>query len=312
MFTELAPMEGVITAAYRRLFKKYYGGIDRYYTPFIAANQTHTFKEREKREFLPCSGDLVPQILTNSVDDFLWAARELKKYGYNEVNLNTGCPSGTVVAKGKGAGMLKDPEALDEFFKKIFLAKENGDMPEISVKTRVGMYSYDESEELAAVFSRYPFTRIIVPPRIREDYYEGKPDRASFMRFYEGCDGTDLVYNGDLYTVADVDSIKEHFPKIAGVMLGRGVLMDPSLPSRIAGSSTEPDNGVLADFLSELWEEYASYLSGERDVLFKMKDLWSFLGKAYPDNGRERGNIKKAKTRAEYEAAVKAITDITR
>ena len=116
MLIELAPMEGVITASYRKLFKKYYGGIDRYYTPFIAANQTHTFKEREKREFLPYADDLVPQILTNSIEDFLWAARELKKIGYKEVNLNTGCPSGTVVAKGKGAGMLKDPDSLDDFF----------------------------------------------------------------------------------------------------------------------------------------------------------------------------------------------------
>ena len=133
MIIELAPMEGIITASYRRLFKKYYGGIDRYYTPFIAANQTHTFKEREKREFLPFSEDLVPQILTNSVDDFLWAARELGKVGYKEVNLNTGCPSGTVVAKGKGAGMLKDPELLDEFFQKIFSAAESEALPAISV-----------------------------------------------------------------------------------------------------------------------------------------------------------------------------------
>ena len=304
MMIELAPMEGIITASYRRLFKKYYGGIDRYYTPFIAANQTHTFKEREKREFLPFSEDLVPQILTNSVDDFLWAARELGKVGYKEVNLNTGCPSGTVVAKGKGAGMLKDPELLDEFFQKIFSAAESEALPAISVKTRVGMFSYDEADELAQVFSRYPFSRIIVHPRVREDYYDGKPNPDAFRCFYEICNGTDLVYNGDLNSVSDVAEIKSLFPKISGVMLGRGVLMDPSLPLKIAGSGTVPDGDRLHDFLSELWDEYASYLSGERDVLFKMKDLWNFLGKAYPDNQRELKRIKKAKTRAEYESCI--------
>ena len=311
MLIELAPMEGVITASYRKLFKKYYGGIDRYYTPFIAANQTHTFKEREKREFLPYADDLVPQILTNSIEDFLWAARELKKIGYKEVNLNTGCPSGTVVAKGKGAGMLKDPDRLDDIFKKLFLAKEKEDLPEISVKTRVGMTSIDEAEALAKVFNHYDFARIIVHPRVREDYYENKPSLEAFRVFYDICSDKKLTYNGDLYTVSDVDAIKERFPKIDAVMLGRGVLMDPTLPLRIDDPGSKQGANKLSDFLSELWDEYASYLSGERDVLFKMKDLWNFLGKAYPASLCELKMIKKAKSYAEYEAAVKAIVKLS-
>ena len=166
------------------------------------------------------------------------------------------------------------------------------------------MFSYDEADELAQVFSRYHFSRIIVHPRVREDYYDGKPNPDAFRCFYEICNGTDLVYNGDLNSVSDVEEIKSLFPKISGVMLGRGVLMDPALPLRVAGSDTDTDGNRLHNFLSELWDEYASYLSGERDVLFKMKDLWNFLGKAYPDNQRELKRIKKAKNRVEYESCI--------
>ncbi len=313
---ELAPMEGVITATYRKLFKKYFGGVDRYYTPFIAANQTHTFKEREKREFLPYADDLIPQILTNSPEDFIWAAVELKKIGYEEVNLNTGCPSGTVVAKGKGAGMLAAPAKLKAFLDEIFEAKEKMDLPNISVKTRVGISSYDEANALAEIFAGYSFSSIIVHPRVRDDIYNGKPNIDAFNVFYDTCREQKLVYNGDLYTPMDVSAIISQFPDIAGVMLGRGVLMDPLLPAKVRENENKtthgivdgPDNNkLILGFLNELWEEYASYLSGERDVLFKMKDLWNFMGHSYPNNQKALKAIKKAKNHSEYNTAMNDI-----
>ena len=193
----------------------------------------------------------------------------------------------------------------------LFLTKEKEYLPEISVKTRVGMTSLDETEALAKIFNHYDFARIIVHPRVREDYYENKPSLEAFRVFYDICSDKKLTYNGDLYTVSDVDAIKERFPKIDAVMLGRGVLMDPTLPLRIADPGSKQGANKLGDFLSELWDEYASYLSGERDVLFKMKDLWNFLGKAYPASLCELKMIKKAKTRTEYDSAVKAIVKLS-
>ena len=228
---ELAPMEGIITASFRKCYKKYFKGIDRYYTPFIAANQTHTFKAREKREFIPYEEDLVPQILTNDPDDLIWAMRELSDLGYKEVNLNIGCPSGTVVAKGKGAGMLKD----------------------------------------------IPFPLSLCIPGSEKN------------------------------TIMNVDLILKRFPDIKGAMLGRGALVDPFLPSKVSGEKDNYDPNVIYLFLQDLWDEYASYLSGDRDILFKMKDLWNFLGKAHPHNARELKQIKKAKTHSEYDIAVKEL-----
>ncbi len=304
---ELAPMEGIITASFRKCYKKYFKGIDRYYTPFIAANQTHTFKAREKREFIPYEEDLVPQILTNDPDDLIWAMRELSDLGYKEVNLNIGCPSGTVVAKGKGAGMLKDISALDGFFDVIFEAIEKENLPGLSVKTRVGMTSHKEAYDIAETISGYPFSAIIVHPRIREEYYNENATPDSFEVFYDKCQKSALIYNGDLNSPPDVDLILKRFPYIKGVMLGRGALVDPFLPSKVSGEKDNYDPNVIYLFLQDLWDEYASYLSGDRDILFKMKDLWNFLGKAYPHNARELKQIKKAKNRNEYDIAVKEL-----
>ena len=185
---EMAPMEGITTATFRRVYTEWFKGIDRTYTPFLVANQTHKFKRREKREVEEYCPALVPQILTDRAEHFIWAAWKLKKLGYTEVNLNAGCPSATVTTKKKGAGMLRDLSALRFFLDEVFSAEETSDMPEVSIKTRAGFSSYDETADIAKLYAEYPLSAVIVHPRIREDFYDKVPDLNAFGIFYEHID----------------------------------------------------------------------------------------------------------------------------
>lgn len=147
-----APMEGITTYIYRRAHARFYGGIDKYFTPFIAGKKMTT---REVRDILPENNAgvaLVPQILTNKAADFLEIADRLAAYGYDTVNLNLGCPSGTVTAKKRGAGFLGEPESLDAFLYEIY---EKCPL-QISIKTRLGISDLKEWERLLDIYARYP------------------------------------------------------------------------------------------------------------------------------------------------------------
>ncbi len=310
---EMAPMEGITTATFRRVYAKWFAGVDRMYTPFLAANQTHKFKTREKKETEQYSPDLVPQILTDKAEHFIWAAKELKLLGYTEVNLNAGCPSATVTIKKKGAGMLRDLAAMRSFLDIIFGGDEAGDMPEISIKTRAGVSSCDEADEIAVLYSGYPFSAIIVHPRSRDDQYDNTPDLKAFGAFYERISHDRLVFNGDIRSVKDAEKILDHFPGIRGIMTGRGLLADPFLPERIRSRESMGDVGfsdrekaIVHGFLTELYDEYERDLS-EGTALLKMKDLWNFMAVSFPDSEKKLKAIRKARSGLEYKAAVKSI-----
>ena len=146
-----APMESITIYLYRNIYEQLFGEIDKYYTPFIMPNGKRTFKTREFQDVLPEHNEglhIVPQILTKSSEDFIRTAKELKELGYDEVNLNLGCPSRTVVAKQKGSGFLREPEVLDDFLTEIFEALDM----KISIKTRIGLRDTEEFEEIIYVF----------------------------------------------------------------------------------------------------------------------------------------------------------------
>ena len=174
-----APMEGLTDSIYRRLHHRYFGGVHRYYMPFISPTVHRSLTNREDRELPVADSEAftaVPQLMTKVVDDFLWAAQQCADRGYTQVNLNTGCPSGTVVAKKKGAGMLEDPDSLDRFLDGIFSASP---LP-ISVKTRLGLTDSEEFCRILEVFNRYPIAELTVHPRVRKQFYSGEVDMEMF------------------------------------------------------------------------------------------------------------------------------------
>ncbi len=294
----MAPMEGVTTAVYRRVYQKHFDGVDRFFTPFLSVKGLKRFAQRENREILPFQANLVPQLLTNDSENFVRAARELQEIGYREVNLNAGCPVATVFTKHKGAGMLSDPEGLDRFLDGVFSA---ADLPEISVKTRVGVFGADEAGELAEVYARYPLSELIIHPRVRKDFYQNRPDSEAFRIMKEAV-RCPVCWNGDLNTPEDVCVLQGLFPDVDRIMTGRGCIADPSLPRQIRGGKRAEAKEIKA-FLDDLQEAYRSVMSGERDVLFKLKEIWSYLERNFPDHPAEIRKLKKAKNLSEYEAA---------
>ena len=268
MHFELAPMEGVTTWVYRRAYHRHFTPADRYFTPFIAPNMNKGLNTRERNDVLPEHNEgmhLVPQILTNRADYVLTACRALEELGDREVNLNLGCPSGTVAAKGKGSGFLSRPEELERFLNEIFSACPLN----ISIKTRVGRSDEAEWPRLLELFRRYPCTELIIHPRIQKDYYQGRPRMAAFELALDNSPWP-VTYNGDLFTRQDMEHLRQRYPQVDTVMLGRGVLCNPWL---LGGT---PDKGVLEDFHAELLEGYREVLYGDGPVLCKMKGVWAY------------------------------------
>lgn len=264
-----APLEGLTDSIYRQQHYRFFGGLDRYYTPFLSPTVHRSLTAREQRE-LPRADvaglPVVPQVLTKNAEDFIWLAEVCLELGYSEINLNLGCPSGTVTAKGKGAGMLRDLDALDRFLDGIFSRSPLF----ISIKTRIGYERPEEFAEILALLNRYPMIELIIHPRVRSAFYTGPVNMDSF-RYAIAESKAPVCYNGSLCTRQDIADIQAEFPRLPAVMLGRGLIADPGL---FVPSGT--DAKTLETFHDCLLEEYIRAFGSERNAMFRMKENWRY------------------------------------
>ena len=279
MTLDFAPMEGITSRDFREVHAACFPGVDRYWLPFMTPAAEHRLTPRQRRDLDPgplgCRR-LVPQILTKDPADFLWAASAIGDLGYEEVNLNLGCPSGTVVGKGKGAGMLRDPEALDRFLEAVFAAAP---LP-VSVKTRIGLTDPAEWEALLKVLVRYPIRELTIHPRTRRELYRGGVHFDAFLRAAEALPFP-LRYNGNLFTRTAVQGLEAACPGCSGAMLGRGLLADPALITRCRGGAR--DRNALIAFHEELAARYLASMHPDGAVLPKFKELWMYISLLLPD-----------------------------
>lgn len=297
----LAPMEGLTGYIFRQTYHKYFHNIDRYFTPFLASKK---LSWKEKNDILPENNqgmELIPQILTNRVDDFLDIAKQIKDFGYTEVNLNLGCPSGTVVAKKRGAGMLDDPKELEKFLDEIF---QKSPLP-ISIKTRIGMEEEYEWEDLQKVYEQFPITELIIHPRLQKDFYK-KPIHFEVFEQALSMEQVSICYNGDIHSVEAYKKFMERFPMVDKVMLGRGVFKNPGLIGEIKGESAVSTE-ILKAFHDELLERYAEIMSGDVHTLYRMKEIWAYFGDYFPDAAKSLKKIRKASTISQYKIAVEEV-----
>lgn len=287
-----APMEGLTDSVYRRLHHKYFGGVHRYYMPFLSPTMHRTLSTKENRE-LPMADSVpfaaVPQVLTKVPEDFLWAAGICRDRGYAEVNLNVGCPSGTVVAKGKGAGMLSDCDALDRFLEAVFARSPLS----ISVKTRLGLTEPEEFPALLEVFNRYPIRELTIHSRVRKQFYQGDVHLDMF-RYAVRESKNPLCYNGDLFSMQDITNITGEFPQVNAVMLGRGLAADPGM---LCGGT---DVHVLEQFHAGLLEEYLVLFGGSRNAMFRLKENWSYWLTRFEGSEKLAKRLRKTTELAEY------------
>ena len=265
-----APMEGLTDSVYRRAHHTYFSGVTRYYMPFLSPTVHRALTPREARELPPADSvafTAVPQILTKVADDFLWAAGQCVDLGYEEVNLNLGCPSGTVTAKGKGSGMLRDLNALDRFLDEIFAATP---LP-ISVKTRLGFENTDEFPAILEILNRYPIVELTLHPRVRKAFYKGDVDMDSF-RYCLAHSNAPVCYNGNLCTTDQIASFRQEFPQVQSIMIGRGLIGDPGL---LDPTGTTPE--ALEAFMDTLAREYEMVFGSARNAMFRLKENWRHL-----------------------------------
>ena len=304
-----APLEGITGYIFRNAYNGIYGNIDKYFAPFISPAENCPITPRERKDITPENNrgiNLVPQILTCRSDCFIEAAKELQNMGYREINLNLGCPSGTVCAKGKGAGFLPETAALQKFLDDIYAYGESEGMS-ISVKTRLGYYNPDEFYDLLEIFNAFPVSELIVHPRIRADFYKGEPRRKYYAYALEHSK-IPLVYNGNIYTTEDFEDLSNTF-KISPdpVMLGRGLISDPSLADKLNGFASETDFIKFRKLHDTLYHEYQKVMSPDINVLYRMKELWTYWRVLFDGKDKDIKRLLKAKKYAEYEEIVHRI-----
>lgn len=329
----MAPMEGVTGFIYRNTFARFFGGIDKYYTPFISPGEHRNFKSRELKDVLPDNNaglNVAVQMLTNNAEHFIVTARKMMDFGYREVNLNLGCPSGTVVAKGKGAGFLSFPEKLDAFLDEIYSGLADTGL-DISVKTRIGRYEQDEFYELLDIYNKYPISELIIHPRVQKDMYKNTPRMEIFDYAVEHSKNP-LVYNGDICTVEDYERFAGHYlknaenvpdepksdkernnkesdkesAKITAVMLGRGLISNPGLAVQIVSGGC-PDRSTLKDFFDALVWAYRAEIPDEKNVVFKIKENLFYLVNLFEDKEEYWKRIRKSDNLMELAAIARRM-----
>jgi tRNA-dihydrouridine synthase len=299
-----APMEGLTGYVYRNAHHMFFNTIDKYFSPFIVANQSESFKTRELQDVLPEHNrgiTLVPQLLTNNAKDFIHTARKLEQLGYKEINLNLGCPSGTVVSKYRGAGFLAKRAELDLFLDEVFSQSR---IP-VSIKTRIGKDRPEEFYDLIQVFNKYPIKELIIHPRIQTDFYKNKPNLDIFAQALTLSKNT-VVYNGDIYTAKDYHEFTGRFTDISTVMLGRGLITNPGLTDGIL-HHTKLDKNQLKAFHDRIYQDYKSILSGDKNVLYKMKALWCYMIAVFTEPVKYAKKIKKSERLTDYDEAVASL-----
>lgn len=300
----LAPMEGITGYIYRNTYEKFFHDIDKYFTPFIVPNKSKSFKTKELRDLLPENNEginIVPQILTNDSEGFIYISKKLQQLGYNEINLNLGCPAGTVVSKNRGSGFLAKREELHKFLEEIFKLEDM----KISIKTRIGKDSPEEFYELIKIYNEYPMEELIIHPRTQKDFYGNKPNLEVFKDALT-LSTNKICYNGDIFTAKDHEEIIRTFPTVETVMLGRGTIANPGLMGEIK-NNTIIDKKVFKAFHDEILNQYIEVFNEEKNALFRMKELWGYMIYMFSDNKKYAKKIKKAQNLSDYKSAVSSL-----
>ena len=302
-----APMEGLTDRVWRQAHQKWFafpGAPARYYAPFLSPPENRVLIKKKMAELAPEANPgapVIPQLLAKDGELAAWMIGELRKLGYTEVNLNLGCPSGTVTAKGKGSGMLRDPEKLDAFLAAVFA---NADGP-ISVKTRLGVEKVDEFAAILEVYNRYPICELTIHPRVMRQLYRGQADRAAFAAALPACT-MPVCYNGDVTAAQDLHGLEAQFPQLSGIMVGRGLIADPAL-FRVARGGAPIAREELRGYLDELYHGYSALFGSAGCAVSRMKAHWSYLIHRFEGAEKLEKQLRKAREPWEYEVLVSQI-----
>ncbi|HEY5511912.1 MAG TPA: tRNA-dihydrouridine synthase family protein [Prolixibacteraceae bacterium] len=300
-----APLQESTDFVYRRAHAHHFGGIDKYFSPYLLIQKDGGLKKSHLRDTSPenCTGYvLVPQIMAGNSADFLFLAKHLTDLGYEEINWNLGCPYPMVTGKGLGSGLLPQPAKIREILE--------SSLPQLgcklSVKLRAGLVSREEILQVIPVLNDFPLSEVIIHPRIAKQLYSGSPDWELFAQVAVMLKHK-LVYNGDLLTIEDLNTAQERFKSINTWMIGRGMLKNPFLAAEIKGVQL-PGKGeriaTLERFHEEIYSSYAAMLSGQSHLITRMTKFWEYFCFLFPNPHKAFKRVKKSINVAKYEIAI--------
>jgi len=308
-FTLLSsPLQGFTDFRFRNAFNAYFGGIDTFYSPYIRLNGKLKIKGSYERDLLienNTVSEVIPQIMTNDADEFLFVTKYVQKLGYTELNWNLGCPYPMVTKRGMGSGLICDPEKINHILDRVH---SESDIT-VSMKMRMGYENPEEILDVFPILEKYPIKNIAIHARIGKQLYKGGVDLDSFQRCLD-TSKQKLYYNGDITSVSKFRDLQERFPTIDHWMIGRGLIADPFLPSMIKNNSLEyPKNrwDIFRDFHDRIYQEYDAALSGPTPIKMKMLGFWEFFSQSFDNSQKTYKKIKKASNPRAYQAAVSEI-----
>lgn len=302
----LAPMQGFTDFVYRKAYSEIFQGINAFFIPYISVKNNQILKKYDK-EILPENNPrsrVIPQVLASNADEMLFLSQILHDKGYNEINLNLGCPYPMVTNREKGAGLLPHPDKLKELLS-VFYEKST---LKLSVKLRAGLHSANEIEQVIPVLNQFPLTEVILHPRIAKQLYEGEILYSSFQFAHQNLKHQ-LVYNGDIFSINDNQKCRQKFPETNHWMLGRGVLMNPFLPAEIKKIEITPKEKLkkLKEFHQLVLKRYTEIMDNEGNAINKMKQFWIYFSYNFSDQKKSFKLINKANGLTKYQIAVKTI-----
>lgn len=303
-----SPLQGFTDFRFRNAFHKHFGGIDTFYSPYIKLNGKMVIKGSYQRDILPENNttlEVIPQIITNDADEFLFVAKYVRELGYKELNWNLGCPYPMVAKCGMGSGLISNTSQIEHILKRV----HNETDIVVSMKMRMGYENPTEILDVFPILEQYPIKNIAIHARIGKQLYKGGVDLEAFQKCLD-TSKQKIYYNGDITSVAKFKELQERFPSIDHWMIGRGLIADPFLPSMIKNNSTEyPKNRfeIFEAFHDEIYKEYDAYLQGPTPIRMKMLGFWEYFSESFSNPQKTYKKIKKVGNSKNYEIAVKEI-----
>lgn len=302
------PMQGFTDLCQRKAFSKVYGGVDKYFIPYISYGKNHEIKKSQLKDILPENNiniKVVPQVLFANTDELIGLVNILLDMGHSEINLNLGCPYPMVTNRGRGAAWLLKPDELQKSFDKLF---EKQMHVSFSVKLRSGMSNQQDSDNIFKVLNKFTFEEIIFHPRTADQLYAGKANLEVYKSALSKC-SHNLVYNGDILSESDFLEKQTFFNLQRLWMIGRGLLIDPALALKLKGSTFDRSQirTMMSDYHENLLSEYSERLQGSSHLLMKMKNFWTYFSESFDNPHKAMKLIKKSGSIAKYNAAVSDV-----
>lgn len=303
-----SPLQGFTDFKFRNAFHHFFGGIDTFYSPYIRLNGKMVIKNSYQRDLLLENNttlEVIPQIITNDAEEFLFVSKYIRELGYKELNWNLGCPYPMVTNRGMGSGLISDAEKIHNILKKV----HNESDVLVSMKMRMGYENATEILDVLPILDTFPLKNIAIHARIGKQLYKGGTDLEAFQKCIDHTKHK-LYYNGDITSVAAFKKLEARFPTINHWMIGRGLIADPFLPSMIKNDTLEyPKNrfDVFEQFHDRIYTEYDAALSGPTPIKMKMLGFWEYFAQSFSNSQKTYKKIKKASNAKAYHIAVREI-----